>query len=92
MKAIQHILTELDFSANKLFCTKQNKLEEILEKDGESYLTYVIVEYGESKCGKGARELLKNSPHFDSSCTTSIGRSYLVPAGYTGVEFMEGIQ
>ena len=59
MKAIQHILTELDFSANKLFCTKQNKLEEILEKDGESYLTYVIVEYGESKCGEGARELLK---------------------------------
>ena len=59
MKAIQHILTELEFSANKLFCRKQSKLKEIVEKDGESYLTYFIVEYGESKCGEGARELLK---------------------------------
>ena len=44
---IQHILTELDFSANKLFCRKLNKLKEIIEKDGESYLPYFIVEYRE---------------------------------------------
>ena len=41
---------------------------------------------------RGSERALKQTLHTDSYCTTSTVRSYLVLAGYTGVEFMEGIQ